>query len=245
LKTRQTKHEVRVNVAPQKFELRKNSDGSRSVSGYFTKFNNLSHDLGGFRETIQPGAFTQSLKDNPDVLCYYNHNSDLILGRCSSGTLSVAEDAVGLKFSCKLPDTTAANDLIALMERGDVSECSFGFYKVEDSWDEVDGQVIRNLIECRLIEGSIVGNPAFPNTVADLRSCPASLRSRLTRSADGDCDPNVDDCDEEDGACECQCGLDGCASLSSDDNLMAGEDDEDEMDSRRALILTLARRKTI
>ena len=178
--------EVRVSSAPERFEIRSNTDGSRTVSGYFATFNTLSSDLGGFRERVAKGAFAQSLRDNPDVICYFNHDSNLILGRVSSGTLSVEEDDRGLKFRVTLPQTSYSSDLISLMERGDVAACSFGF-SVDgsdgDTWELVDGSLIRTLVRVRVWEGSIVGVPAYPNTVADLRSCPVDLRARLTRSA--------------------------------------------------------------
>src|ERR1035441_9703279 len=83
--------EVRIHLASQRFEIRKNSDGSRSISGYAATFGDLSEDM-GFREVVKPGAFKQSLKDNPDVLCLYGHDDNQILGRVASGTLEIAED---------------------------------------------------------------------------------------------------------------------------------------------------------
>jgi len=230
----QIQREIRSTVAPQRFEIRKNADGSRTVSGYFATFDTKSHDLGGWFEVIAPGAFAESLRRNPDILCFYNHNSDSVLGRVSSGTLAVSEDSKGLRFSVTLPNTSYASDLIALMERGDVSACSFGFSVDSpsgDSWTEdANGQLVRTLHAVTLYEGSIVGMPAYPNTVADLRSCPVAFRSRLKKrdddddNTDGDgdyalgldddegedCDPTIDaDCSEEldslNTRCSCRC----------------------------------------
>ncbi|MGB6690863.1 MAG: HK97 family phage prohead protease [Terracidiphilus sp.] len=122
---------------------------------------------------------------NPDVLCYYNHDTGSILGRVSSGTLEVAEDDKGLRFSVKLPDTSYANDLVSLMERGDLRGCSFGFATLDDTWEQVgDDQVIRTLNEVRLFEGSIVGEPAYLNgPIANLRSAPAEVRAKLKAKA--------------------------------------------------------------
>jgi HK97 family phage prohead protease len=134
-KTKSTR-ELRVQAAPQKFEVRGIADGSRSISGYGAVLNSLSDDLGGFREQIRPGAFRDSLANtNIDPLCLYGHNNNQILGRRSSGTLQIAESNIGLKFTCILPDTSTARDLIALMEHGDLSQMSFRLLwgKVETS----------------------------------------------------------------------------------------------------------------
>jgi uncharacterized protein len=178
------KREIRANRVPQKFSVRTNGDGTKSVSGYFAKFNSLSSDLGGFFERISPGAFKDSLKSNPDVLAYYNHNGDLILGRVSSGTLSVSEDSTGLRFDVKLPKTSYADDLVSLMQRGDVTGCSFGFSVPNggDDWQQVGDQIIRTVNKAILYEGSIVGQPAYPETVADLRSAPSAIRAKLIKS---------------------------------------------------------------
>jgi hypothetical protein len=248
-KTTTTKHEVRTQLASQRFEIRSNSDGTRSISGYFATWDTLSTDLGGFRERIQRGAFSQSLRDNPDVLCYYNHNSDLILGRVASGTLSVSEDSTGLKFLCQLPETSVARDLIALMERGDVSACSFAFSVPQngDEWTEVNGQIIRTVIQASLWEGSIVGTPAYPQTVADLRSCPSALRSKLKRSDndddddDLDCDGDDPDCQDgeesEDFRCQYRCAACRSAEIAHLSNI--AEDDPDER-SRRSISTSLS-----
>ena len=127
-------------------------------------------------------------------MCLYAHNNSLILGRVQSGSLAINEDAKGLRFTCKLPDTTTARDLIALMERGDVSQMSFGFSAVKDDWQDIGGQVIRTLIQVQLFEISVVGQPAYTSTSVNLRSCPVSLRSKLAKRDDD----NLDDCDEDD-----------------------------------------------
>jgi uncharacterized protein len=220
------KRELRVQVAPQKFELRKNPDGSRSISGYAATFGDLSQDLGGFKEKIQPGAFSQSLQDNPDVLCLYAHDDRQLLGRVSSGTLQIAEDDKGLRFTCKLPDTSTARDLTALMERGDVSHMSFGFACVSDDWQrQPDGQIVRTLLQVVLFEVSVVPQPAYLSSSVDLRSMPAELRKGMNADDEDDCDPEIDDdCDDEEDRCDCDCqaceagDCDKCSNSDCDDD---------------------------
>ena len=154
IKKTQSKREVRVYTAPQKFEIRKNADGTQSIGGYAAVFNSLSEDLGGFKEKLQRGCFAKSLSETyKDPLCLYGHDGNQILGRVSSGTLTLAEDEVGLKFVCKLPDTSTARDLTALMSRGDLRSMSFGFTPSSDEWDEVGGQIIRTLLQVTLVRG--------------------------------------------------------------------------------------------
>ena len=232
-----TKREVRVHAAPQRFEIRKNADGSRSISGYAATFGDLSQDLGNFQEVVRAGAFKKSLRDNPDVLCLYGHDDNQILGRVASRTLTIAEDSKGLKFTCKLPDTSTARDLIALMERGDISQMSFGFSVPQggDDWKQIGDQLIRTLNQVRLYEISVVVMPAYTSTSVNLRSCPIQLRSKIKlkrRDDDDGCDPespdydpDSDDCEDEDRDdqqtdcdCDCeQCEGDNCADCSNMD----------------------------
>jgi HK97 family phage prohead protease len=228
IKKTQLKREVRVYTAPQKFEIRRNADGSRSISGYAATFGDLSENLGGFKEVIRAGAFKQSLIDNPDVLCLYGHDHNQILGRVSSGTLTIAEDPRGLRFSCKLPDTSTARDLIALMERGDIGKMSFGFGLSDDgdSWEEVGGQIIRTLTQVILWEISVVGQPAYKSSSVNLRSCPAQLRKKLKRDNDesDDNEDPEDDKEDQEERCECDCeaceegDCDACTNPDCDDD---------------------------
>ena len=139
------------------------------LSGYAAKFNLPSEDLGGFREFIKPGAFTASI-DADDIRALIDHNPTLILGRNTSGTLRLSEDATGLHFELDLPDTGPARDLRELIRRGDVSGCSFGFVTIEDIWTNENGEVRRDIITAQLFDVSIVTYPAYPDTEVAIRS---------------------------------------------------------------------------
>jgi len=148
-------------------------DGSKLV-GYAAVFGPLSEDLGGFRERVAPEAFNRSLEDDTDIRALVDHDTAKVLGRTSSGTLKLSTDERGLKVEIDLPNTTYANDLRALLERGDVSQMSFAFL-VEpngEKWEGRDksGMRIRILTDVQLIEVSVVTIPAYPDTVAALRS---------------------------------------------------------------------------
>ncbi|MHC1739732.1 MAG: HK97 family phage prohead protease [Anaerolineaceae bacterium] len=144
-------------------------DGKKKIEGYAAVFNQLSDDLGGFREQIAQGAFTKTLK-SADVRGLWNHNSDYPLGRTKAKTLTLSEDNEGLKFSIIPPDTQYARDLLVSIERGDVDQMSFGFMVNLDKWELVNGEYIRTLLEVELFDVSPVTYPAYPQTSAAVRS---------------------------------------------------------------------------
>lgn len=159
-------------------------DGGKLV-GYAAVFGPLSEDLGGFRERVAPGAFDASLEDDTDIRALVDHDTSKVIGRRSSGTLRVATDERGLRVEIDLPNTTYANDLRELMSRGDVSQMSFAFLVQPDGekWEGRDenGVRIRTLTNVQLIEVSVVTIPAYPDTVAALRSLRTVEQERQAR----------------------------------------------------------------
>lgn len=138
--------------------------------GYAATFETLSEDLGGFKEKIRAGAFTNTI-NKADIRALWNHNPDFVLGRNKAGTLSLREDKQGLSIEIIPPDTSYARDLMESMKRGDVDQMSFGFRTLKDEWDETDPQnVVRTLVEVELYDVSPVTYPAYPTTSIGVRS---------------------------------------------------------------------------
>jgi len=147
-------------------------DGVKRISGYAAVFDKWSEDLGWFREKIAPGAFADALKKS-DTVALFNHDSNLVLGRTSNGTLRLKEDEVGLHMEVDLPDTQAASDLYKLVERGDIKQQSFGFIVEENEWrygknGELDERTITRVSD--LFDVSPVTYPAYPDTSVAKRS---------------------------------------------------------------------------
>jgi HK97 family phage prohead protease len=88
--------------------------------------------------------------------------------------MTVEEDQVGLRFTCELPNTTYAKDLVESLKRGDIRGCSFGFRLPVggDEWRPPTGDQprARYLKECELLECSLVSIPVYPETEVALRS---------------------------------------------------------------------------
>lgn len=141
-------------------------------------------ELPGFVEVIMKGAFRRSLQSNSgDVIALLEHDTRSILGRKSSGTLSLTDSERGLEFSIRPPNTTAGMDALESVRRGDLRGCSFGFrVNGEDgeSWDLRDGVMIRELRDIDLVEVSLVALPAY-GTATDVSVAMRSM-SRVARA---------------------------------------------------------------
>jgi HK97 family phage prohead protease len=149
------------------FELREDGDGMTFV-GYAAKFNSPSEDLGGFVETIEPGAFRRSLRSRNDVKLLVNHDTGRVLASSRSGTMRLYEDETGLRVEASLPNTSDGRDMAELLKRGDLNKMSFGFAVQKDSWN--NEMTERTLKSVRLFEVSIVAFPAYAATEALVRS---------------------------------------------------------------------------
>jgi HK97 family phage prohead protease len=144
-----------------------------TAQGYAVVFDSLScllPDAQGraFREKIAPGAFSMSLAGGDDIRALVDHNHEKLLGRTSSGTLRLREDNVGLRFEIDMPNTSVARDLSELINRGDVSGCSFGMYVMDEEWDNTGS--IRTVTDAEIFEMSIVSMPAYEASSVALRS---------------------------------------------------------------------------
>ena len=109
----------------QDLEIRAEGNGM-TLRGYAAVFNSPSQPL-PFIETIERGAFSDSLKSRNDVKLLWNHDTGIVLGSTRAGTLRLSEDERGLFVENDLPDTQAGRDAATLIKRGDVTAFSFGF----------------------------------------------------------------------------------------------------------------------
>ena len=126
-----------------------NGQQSREVNGRAIVFGVRSVNLTPWSSTrvvyevLEPGCLTQELLNRSDVVYNLNHNSNVtnVLGRfrnTEKDTLKLELRADGVYNRCDLPNTTAANDTLELIKRGDISGQSFAF---EDDWEDTENGV--------------------------------------------------------------------------------------------------------
>ncbi|NBW19747.1 MAG: HK97 family phage prohead protease [Caulobacteraceae bacterium] len=153
-------------IAYTTLDLRQADDGT-TLYGYAAVFDSPSEPM-PFVEYVKRGAFQKTIKDGADVRLLIDHEG-VPLARTKSGTLRLSEDERGLAVEAELdPMNPDAARVISAMKRGDLSQMSFAFRTIKDSWS--DDRTVRELREVQLFDVSVVTFPAYEQTVAEIRS---------------------------------------------------------------------------
>lgn len=140
------------------------ADGNLYIEGYFAVYNSQYWLWDDAYETIDPGAF--DLANDTDVRALTNHETTLVLGRTTAGTLTLSTDEKGLYGVI----TINQNDQDALntyerVKRGDVSQCSFGFDILDQEVEVHEGMpTVWHIRKVKLYEVSVVTFPAYEET---------------------------------------------------------------------------------
>lgn len=152
-------------------QTRSDDESGLFIEGYFSVFNEIYNVWPGATESIRQGAFTEALKTD-DVRALYNHNTDLVLGRISAGTLELKQDDKGLwgRITVNRNDSDAMN-AYERIARGDITGCSFGF-DIEEQVETIseDGSIHFELTKISpLYEVSPCVFPAYESTHIESR----------------------------------------------------------------------------
>lgn len=159
----------------------RDSDAAPMISGYFSVFGSPYDICPGVREFVDPHAFDDALSG--DVRALINHDTRLVLGRTTAHTLQLRVDAHGLAGDITINrDDTDAMNLYARVQRGDVSQCSFGFDVLKDTVKNYENGNMDFIIEkVRLYEVSVCTFPAYEETSVSARSALDARREQIQR----------------------------------------------------------------
>ena len=173
--------EIRTYAVTVELEKREDGTQSRTLKGHAAVFDQetlIGSPKWGWDEVVRSGTFTETIKED-DVRALFNHDSNIVLGRNTSGTLSMTEDKTGLAVRIELPETQLIDDMVlAPIARGDISQMSFGFQVKKDKWtfsDDEDVRDKREILEVKLFDVSPVTFPAYEGTDIALASRSKSL----------------------------------------------------------------------
>lgn len=156
-------------------------DGNMYIEGYFAVFNSRYQLWDDAFETIDPGAFDGETEG--DVRALSNHNTGIVLGRTTAGTLVLRVDEKGLRgrITVNQEDQEAMN-LYARVKRGDVTQCSFGFDILEQDVKYQDGAPTEwHIRKVKLYEVSVVTFPAYEDTSVEARRADYNTMRKMQR----------------------------------------------------------------
>lgn len=155
-------------IAYTTLDVRQMQEGDgTTLYGYAAVFGSPSEPM-PFIEYVKQGAFTNTLQRGADVRLLIDHEG-VPLARTTSGTLRLHEDERGLAVAADLdPSNPDAMRVISALKRGDMSQMSFAFRTVRDTWSDMGD--VRELEEVELFDVSVVTFPAYERTVAEIRS---------------------------------------------------------------------------
>ena len=170
-----------VRTSMSDFKTGKDGDNPK-IEGYFAVFNSNYEVFKGCTESIAPGAFTDELTS--DVRALIDHDTRLVLGRTTAGTLKLREDDRGLWGSIDInPKDSEAMNLYERVKRGDVSQSSFGFNILDEEHEErEDGTHHFTIRKVKLYEISCCTFPAYEDTAISARK--ADIEEIEKRKAD-------------------------------------------------------------
>ncbi len=148
--------EVNMERKVFKFEVKEVDEEAGTFEGYAATFTKKPDSYG---DIIEPGAFAKTLKEQGKrVKILWNHSVMEPIGKPTELT----EDDKGLLFKGKLSlGVQRARETLSLMKDGVITEMSFGYDTIKDSWQEG----LRHLQEVRLWDVSPVTFAANPAAV--------------------------------------------------------------------------------
>lgn len=162
------------------FQTREEGSEKR-IDGYFSVFGSNYELWPGATESVDAHAFDGALTD--DVRALIDHETRLVLGRNTAGTLQLKVDERGLWGSILINENDQdAMNLYSRVQRGDVSQCSFGFDILEEETEyRDDGSVHWTIKKVKLYEVSVCTFPAYKDTEVSARKQDyADIRKRQT-----------------------------------------------------------------
>jgi len=179
------RNEIQTRASQAGFSAIRNTENPDEmyIEGYFAKYDCETELWPGAFEEIARGAFNETLSN--DIRALIEHNPHYILGRNKAKTLELRSDHIGLWGRIHInPKDQEAVNLYARVERGDVSQASFGFNVLEEETEHrEEGSIKWKITKIDLHEVSVVSFPAYRDTELSARHTQAeSIKKRRLKA---------------------------------------------------------------
>ncbi|MDE0033307.1 MAG: HK97 family phage prohead protease [Deltaproteobacteria bacterium] len=151
-------------------EFREGADGAPpELRGVVLKYGDVS-TFGDWSETFAPGSLRAAADG---VLLNRQHNRDAALAR-SPDTLELEDGPEAMRMVAKLPDTTLARDVLALVRARVLRSLSVEFHSTREKWTGKR----REILEAVLTGIGVVDRGAYPGSTVEARSTAEDLEAR-------------------------------------------------------------------
>ena len=151
--------------------MKRDEDAAPIIEGRFISFTGSYQIFSWASEKISPDVEIEG----DDIRALVDHETRLVLGRTTAGTLKIERKDDGIYGTIEInPNDQDAMNLYARVERGDVSQCSFGCYITREETEFLeDGNVEYTITGIELLEVSVVTFPAYEDTGVSARAAEA------------------------------------------------------------------------
>ena len=153
--------------------LQAEDDGLMKVGGYINVTERESEMLYSkrkrkwFKEVMKRGVFQRAIEKAREIPLLFEHNWEKCLATTGDSTLTLKEDNVGLKFEAIIEDRSVYEQV----KSGAINSCSFGFRALEEVVEPIDSRLERRFVsDIELLEVSLVSNPAYVGSLAEVRA---------------------------------------------------------------------------
>ena len=119
-------------------------------------------------ERILPSAFDSI--DGMDVRALFNHDPNHVLGRTSSGSLTLRVTDEGLYYETEPRDRASYTDVVDMLQTGDVDGSSFSFRATDVRWTTDGDTEVREIRGVELYDVGPVTFPAYQAADSRVRS---------------------------------------------------------------------------
>ena len=141
-------------------------DGDRTISGTALVYGDVAEFPWGEKERFEAGAFGSLATD--DVILNVQHSRQMPIARTMGGGLDVIDSAQALEIKAVMPETTAANDMLALVKAKVLRGLSIEFYPEEYRIEGPDKEMM-TITKAKLVGVGVVDKPAYPKSTLNPR----------------------------------------------------------------------------
>ena len=162
-------------------ELRQ--EGGRRLSGVLIRYGDIGIHPWGGRERFSSGAFGDLA--GADIVLNSFHERSAPLARTGGGGLELFDTKTELTIRAELPDTSDANDTLAMIRSGILRGLSVEFKAINERTEDQDLRVVET---AELRGAAVVDRPAYPDSIVQARRRGGSyLRAKVPYRQPLDC----------------------------------------------------------